>query len=244
MVKADYDMKVIVDGADALPVPGFLSMMALMKKDIAAGVRTPRSMMNRYWFAKAVVWYQQVEDIVLFENFVPPLLTEEEYLSQKGKVEGKGNPNPYAHKVTQAFTSNYTSIAEAAARTRNNPIYLELENLYRWLALAQALKKESAFEAADLKINSLLNDFREEKTKVEHQLKGRVNEFSMTNEQTRHEFLSCGGVEMRVTLSRAEISARRRLALDEFKKDVLRGRSRGQLMWPIVSTVDLGPTFS
>jgi hypothetical protein len=239
MVRADYDMKLVLDGSHPVAVPGFRSMRDLMRQDIARGLKPPRSMMNRYWFAKATAWFHEGDDVRLFEDFHPVLLTEEEYLSQAGKVEGKGHPNPYALAVTRSFTTHYAAIARAEAGLRTNTLYLELANLYRWLALAQSLVDARVFEQAALDITPVLNEYREPAVAVPRQLKGRVNALELNRGEERFEFLSCGGVEMEVGLHSRRLSPTRRAALGQFARAALQRSDSRVLAWRIAPGHDL-----
>ena len=71
MVKADYDMKGLVDGCDDLDIPGFDSLsditLAKAKSYIIQGkpIPIPLSSMNRFWFYPGENLYEEDEGIIL-----------------------------------------------------------------------------------------------------------------------------------------------------------------------------------
>ena len=210
MVRADYDMKRLVDGADTLEIPGFVSLTDLTleraKGDIVHGrpISIPLSSMNRFWFYPGKTLYPEDKGIVTIKECPVVLLTEEEYLSKGKRIEGKGRSNPLAQSFVDGFTKRYRDVA------KERPIYVELENLFRFVALAKIIKSKSAHEQAALDLRYLLDQHPTSVTPVKEHLPGRSN---VKHFEHRRDFTggyqiaqlwmpSCGGVSININISR------------------------------------------
>jgi hypothetical protein len=206
MVKADYDMKRLVDGADQLDIPGFTSLidmeLEIAKKSILSGkpISIPISSMNRFWFYPGKNRYLEDEDMVIIDECPVILLTEEEFLTKGGKVLGSGRANPYAKKFTEIFSTLYPRIA------KQRPIYYELENLFRFVALAKILKFKSPHEKIGLDMDYLLNQYPIRSTPVKTFLPGRSNLKGFKHRKEYEDgysnyqlwIPSCGGVSIEI----------------------------------------------
>jgi len=242
MVKADYDMKQLVDGSDTLEIEGFDSLtgmtMDLAREDIIANRRisVPLASMNRFWFHPGPNRYK--EDVGVVEITWCPviLLTEEEHLTKTGKIKGKGAPDPLAHQFAQDFSCHYNEIAG------KRPIYSELKGLFRFVALAKIIKFKGAEKEAGLDLSYLLDQYEVPDIQVPKQLPGRshIPEFEYSEEiKGRHRYIklwlpSCGGViiEMNVTPSMFIIDKGGTLKI--YKNNIIRDRkSPEELFWII-----------
>ena len=211
MVTADYDMKRIVDGSDNLELQGFQGLMDRMlaraKADMLAGGSTsiPGSMMNRFWFYPGSNTYVESEGVVLIKTCPVALLTEEQHLNHGGTaVEGTGAANPYAKQFADDFTDYYDRIAE------KRPIYTELQNLYRFVALAKILKHKSAIAQSGADLDYLFESYAVPHTHVSRRLPGRYNlktfehriDYDNGYETMRAWLPSCGGVGISIVVDR------------------------------------------
>lgn len=233
MVKADYDMKRLVDGSDSLSISGFISLTDMFVNEAKASILKgkhipPFSSMNRFWFSPGEVSYIEDAGIVFIKQCPVRLLTEEEHLKQWGT----GKRNPMAAK----FAKNFTKIYDCVAKER--PIYEELENLFRFVALAKAIKFRNPFFQAEKNLSYLLNNFHVTEKQVSRSLEGRSNvkRFEHRRDvyggyETAMLWLpSCGGVEIGIRVNQRNF--RNDTELSIIRDEVLRSRpSRDALAW-------------
>lgn len=240
MVKADYDMKRIVDGYDSLNISGLSSLTDMTldkaKSDIIQGRRIsiPISSMNRFWFYPGENRYTEDKGVVIIERSQVLLLTEEEFRSRKGGIVGKGSPNPLAQRFVESFTARYSEVAS------QRPIYTELENLFRFVALAKIMKFKSPHNEAKLDLGYLLENFKIQKTLVSQQLPGRSHvkrfenrkDFSGGYQVAQLWLPSCGGVGINTNVSQGNFSKDTTGRLSTLKTTVLKARpSSDALFW-------------
>lgn len=240
MVKADYDMKNLVDGSDSLNIPGFISLtdmsLEIAKSDIIQGkpVSIPLSSMNRFWFYPGKNGYREDERVVTIDQCPVVLLSEEEYLTKKGGITGTGRPDPLANRFCEIFTSKYAEVA------KQRPLYIELENLFRFVALAKIINFKSAHNEAGLDMTYLLEHFPVPQTSVSQHLPGRSNVKDFRHEQDipggrRTAMLwlpSCGGVGINISVSQSNFVKDTTGSLLAVKATVLKARpSPEALSW-------------
>ena len=204
MVKADYDMKKIADGTHELNLLWFSTLSDLQmeeaKKQYIHGHSTASSneSMNRFWFYPGEFRFLEDINAVMIETCKVKLLTEEEHLTSKGDISGTGRSNPIAEKFVNDFTYFYPEVAAQSS------IYYELENLFRFVALAKIMKLKAPHEKVGLSLDYLLNQYPILEKKVETYLPGRsnINHYKRQREsvegyQVSQLWLpSCGGVSM------------------------------------------------
>jgi hypothetical protein len=218
MVDADYHMKRLVNGSDDLHIDGFKSLTKLRENERSASNQVD---MNRFWFLPGDNSYVEDKGIVLIKNSDVRLETEEEFLSNTNKIQGRGHPDPLAKEFAETFTEKYAQIAQ------RNPIYKELEGLFRFVSLAQLLKYKNAPTKAGLNIDYLLNGFPEKKTHVDRTLGGLsyVGKGGYTQ-------MTCGGVSIDIGISAKNISWDSTEQLLEMKQTILATRpSIDTLFW-------------
>jgi len=241
MVKADYDMKKLADGSDTLNIKGFTSSgdMTLehAKNDIIAGRSLSKyiASMNRFWFYPGKNIYKEDNEIVLVDQCPVMLMTEGEYLDQKGDIEGTGRVDPIAKKFTDGFTQHYAAIA------RKRPIYTELENLFRFLAIANILEYKMSFTRSGLNLDFMVNNFQVPEKLVDRTLPGRSHvkrfqhkkEFDDGSSETRRLWLpSCGGVTIELDIATADFIHEKSGNLNKIKNRILNTRpSSKTLSW-------------
>lgn len=202
MVDADYYMKRLVDGSVTLEIEGFKSLtdmtLDVIREDVAKNrqIYIPAHTMNRFWFYPGETNFIEDKGIVILKKCQVVLLTEEEFLTTKGKIAGSGRPDRLAKEFVGTFTAKYEDIAG------ERPIYHQLEGLFRFTALSKLMKGKDAFSEAHFTPEYLLNRFPIKETSVDPFLPGisNVKEFQHKSEyHGGYSILnfwlpSCGGV--------------------------------------------------
>jgi hypothetical protein len=240
MVRADYDMKRLVDGTDSLTIQGFSSLadiaMAKAKNEIIQDkpLSIPVSSMNRFWFYPGENAYVQDQGIIIIMQSPVTLLTEAEYLGQGRKIAGTGLADPLAFEFTRSFTSRYAEVCLL------RPVYKELENLFRFVALARIIKTKSAVTESGVDLGYFLDRFQVPSTPVSRQLAGRshVRNFSHRKEMSGGYAIkqlwmpSCGGVGISIDVSDKNFIMDSSGKLGDLKSEVLTARpSSSALYW-------------
>lgn len=233
MVDADYYMKRLVDGSVSLDIDGFKSLtdmtLDVIKEDITNNkpLSIPSQTMNRFWFCPGETSFIESDGIVLIKKSQVILLTEEEYLTKKGKVAGSGRPNQLAKEFVDSFTKKYDQIA------REKPIYSELEGLFRVVALTKIMKHNEATSEAQITLDYLLNRFPVTKnTEIKRTLPGisNVKEFQHKSENSRRYSIlyfwlpSCGGVSININVKSSDIVKDKTGNLLKLKQNILNAR--------------------
>ena len=204
MVKADYDMKRLVDGSDELSIFAFNSLMGMEFEREKVRIRkgetraAPINNLNRFWFSPGEYRFLEDDNMVMINRCTVKLLTEEEHLNEEGKIVGAGRANPTAKQFAGDFTGFYDDIAA------ERPIFRELENLFRFVALAKVLKLKSPHLKIGLNLDYLLERYQISKEKVKAHLPGRYHvrkyegrtRYDGGNQTFKLWMPSCGGVEI------------------------------------------------
>lgn len=202
MVDADYDLKTLVDGSDALGTPGFTSLTDRLVAERQDGVTAnaagslPHSSLNRFWFCPGENIYQEDQGVVLIERCPVRLLTERMHADTGGKVAGTSSVDDNAEDFTEVFTALFDKISEQRS------IYRQLENLFRLGAVADALSSRRSDDKLDLRY--LLEDFPVSQTAVARSLPGREAVKRIEHREAfrggystyRLWIPSCGGVDL------------------------------------------------
>jgi len=239
LVIADYDMKSIVDGTDRLEnIDNFQSLldMSLDKASDDALNDRPMSVsfsMNRFWFYPGDNLYEEDDGIIMIKQCPVTLLTNETYLNQNDKVVDAKGPNEDAQLFAHRFSLLYNEISD------QRPIYSELSNLFRFVAIAKIIEFKKLENSLNLKY--LLEDFNILKTKVDKQLPGRsaVKNFDHRKElpngyQSIHIILpSCGGVDVSIKTTNSQFIRRHNNDLKYLKKTVLSKKGQGDISWSV-----------
>jgi hypothetical protein len=203
MVKADYDMKILADGSDKLDTPGFISMTDMALEEARQAVLQKQaasisiSGLNRFWFYPGENVYEEDQGAVFLKYCPVNLLTEKMYSDAGGKALHTGMVHPQAKR----FADNFTALYDEMARQR--PIYRELENLFRFVALANLMKPE---KTVSVDLLYLIEDFKIASTPVAKSLPGRYavkdwehrEETQQGSSTLRLWFPSCGGVDIAI----------------------------------------------
>jgi hypothetical protein len=243
MVDADYYMKRLVDGSVTIDIDGFRSLtdmtLDVARDAIERGKRiSMHAQLNRFWFFPGKNSFVDNQGIAVIEESPVQLLTEEEFLTKNREIVGTGRVDPLAHKFANDFSFHYNVIK------KKEPIYAELEGLFRFVAIAKLMKVKETPTEAGIGLGYLMNHFPVENTPVSRTLPGisNVKDFSRRIETTngyREIYLwlpSCGGVLIAIDVKREDIRNDTTGGLLELKRRVLQARPSAQaLSWNVPS---------
>jgi len=235
MIDADYYMKKLVNGSVQVGVAGFESLTDMTMKKIREDVVNNRPIsvriggLNRFEFIPGGNTYLEDEDIVFIEKCPVTLTTEEEYLSTKGdQIGGTGQADPLAQQFADSFSVHYDEIA------KKEPIYLELEGLFRFVALAKIMKEKGR----TLNLDYLLERFPVPENPVASTLPGisHVKDFEHRwdyqggSRIAQFWLPSCGGVSIGINANPENFQQQR---MYELRETILQARpSLASLIWP------------
>lgn len=240
MVDADYYMKRLVDGSVTLDINGFESLtdmtLNIIQQDIAneRPVSVPLMSLNRFWFYPGENSFLEDKGVIYIKRSDVRLLNEEEFLTKSGEVAGTGRPDPLADKFAQGFSDKYAEIA------KKEPVYAELDGLFRFVALARIMKYRDASSEAGLSLDYLLDHYPVKSTPVSRTLPGissvkEVKHRSETQEGYNVLYLwlpSCGGVSIDISVREGNIERDKSDALSEIRGTILDTRpSKDALFW-------------
>ncbi|MDI6808733.1 MAG: DUF1598 domain-containing protein [Candidatus Eisenbacteria bacterium] len=232
MVEADYYMKRLVDGSVDLGIPGFESLSGMTLNVLREDSRNsrpmsvPLSFLNRFWFYPGESSFTQDKGVTYINKFEVGLLSEEEFLTERGEVAGTGKPNPLAGKFAKNFSEQYAAIAGM------KPIYAELEGLFRFVALTKIMKEKDAITESGMNLDYLMNNYPVSGAQVDETLPGIQNmkEFSDTT-WTKDGYIThyvwlptCGGVSIDAKIQGKDIVWDKTGRLLEIRKNVLSAR--------------------
>jgi hypothetical protein len=228
MVKADYDMKRLVDGSDLLDIPGLVSVTDLDVSSAQAQIdqRQPVSLsgahFNRFWFYPGENVYAEDGDVILIRECPVKLLTEQNYNARGDKQAGN------VDRLADDFARSLTILFDKVAQTR--PVYAELAGLFRFEALAKIMKSRLAQNGPDL--SYFLDSYPVALTTVDRSLPGRHAvkqiQHSDTTPTGRIEltlwFPSCGGVDIGIEPKIARFERPAPSELSDLSRDLLGSR--------------------
>lgn len=175
MVEADYFMKSICNGAATIDGITGLSKIVAQKarKEIEGTNRLSMTgpMYNRFWFNpdRVSLFRTNENGTVILVNCPVVLLTEEEAATPTGDLGGKSRPHPDAKKFADDFTKRYKNTA------KTTPIYRELENLYRFVAVADILDQTATDEESRRTVVELVRDVPIERHHFEATIPGKYS---------------------------------------------------------------------
>jgi hypothetical protein len=236
MVDADYYMKRLVDGSVNLQIPGFVSLtdyvLGKLKEDVRNNRRSAFSIssVNRFEFYPGENLYLEDSGIVVIDKCPVQLLTEEEYLSHSGKLQGTGLADPSADLFARNFSAEYENIA------KKKPIYQELEGLFRFVALAKIME----FKELEIDLRYMLNEYPVAQTEVDPSLPGisHVKDFQHRQEYSGGYSIiklwlpSCGGVRIDIDISSKNFVKSTSTRLVQLRSAVIKFRPSSEtLFW-------------
>lgn len=236
MVEADYHMKQLVNGGDSLNNLWFSSMSELQADQIKELIRSRKSVfipaadLNRFWFAPGENSYLESDGIVAIRFCPVTLMTEKEQFTQKGKRGGTGRAAPNALKFAREFTASFFEIAD------KRPIYRQLENLYRFVALAKIIKCRAPHRQAGLNLDYLLVKYPLRPVTVRKKVPGRFNvtrvKYPLKNNGEEGERIfkiwvpNCGGVTIDMKTKPRQFKKDKSNALDDLKQKTIDERTQ------------------
>ncbi len=240
MVDADYYAKRLVDGSASLLLDGFENLVDMTLDSVRQDrlknqpITISASCLNRFEFCPGENQYRYDDGIVLIDKCPVFLLTEEQYLTKDNEISGRGKPDPLAEKFACDFTRRYPEIA------RQKPIYRELEDLFRFVALAKIMKLKQVDNQIDL--GYLLDQAPISPVKVDPTLPGisQVKElrhrwdFPDRSETLQLWLPSCGGVSMRIEVNPEDLLKEGKGELTELRESITKSRPSGSvLFWDV-----------
>lgn len=188
MLEADFAMKQITDGSMRLGIPGFESLFD--SRIGGSGVNAANT--NRFWFTAGPFRYALDPDGFTFEVAEVALVTEAEHLTRSGQFKSSGQTDNLAQAYACRFTKNYPKISELPGFE----VYKELEDMYRWVALAQIVKGQDLFQAAGYAPLYLLNDWPIRSARLPATLPGRARVEVYQDGGLNYRLATCGGVSI------------------------------------------------
>jgi len=244
-VEADYYMKRIVNGSVFLGIEGFESLTDITLKEVKEAVvqnrpvSIPISCIDRFWFCPGDSRYLEDKGVVIIKMCQVKLLTEEEFITKTGEVTGAGSANPLAQKFSENFTAKYEQISQKKS------IYIELESLFRFVALARIIKYKELASKAKICLDYLINRWPVKETSVDRTLPGLSHakgfdhrrDFAGGYQIVQLRLPSCGGVSMDIGVGKINFSTDKTEKLPKLRKAVLETRpSQNAVYWdcPVV----------
>lgn len=197
MVDADYDLKSICNGTAAVPgVTSFSDLALRQAKDEISrtGKLGTLDFFNRFWFNPGAVAYRTDGNLFLLTACKVVLLTEQEAVSPEGKRKGTSQASPLARQFADQFTARFDDVARA------KPVYRELENLYRSVAVAGLMAAEARRAGALRVLNDSLGQVAVSKEKPAKTVAGKSAVKKLEGQVPGGTYVlwlpSCGGVSV------------------------------------------------
>lgn len=166
--------------------------------------------MSRFWFSPGDSTYEVRDGATILRSCDVKLLTEAEYLTERGAIAQMGRPDPNADQFARSFSQRYSQIAA------QRPIYKELKSLFSFVAIARLMKDDGLSRTASRSIGYLLRGYKVPCVPVSRAVNGltdvrTIDEAVDTpNGKTRFALIqsSCGGVSMSVRPRRIKTASR------------------------------------
>jgi hypothetical protein len=238
MVEADYDMKSIVDGSAKLDISGFKSLTEMTLEKVSDDVLKNRPIsislsMNRFWFYPSINKYEESSGMVLIQQSLVSLLTNETYLNKSDHIVDAAGTNPQAKVFAENFSLLYKNIAQ------ERHIYLKLENLFRFVALANIIKYKYPDLTNKFNLTYLLEKYPVKNTIVKKQLPGRSsvkrvdhrNDFEGGYQITQLRIPTCGGVDSAIKIGPNNFKHSSSQEPTRFKSTILNSRPKDAVFW-------------
>jgi hypothetical protein len=207
MVDADYHMKSVVNGDEKFPGISSNNDLEIEQSRRDAyerrGAKSSR-ISNRYWFNPGKPLYRRDDSAFILDACPVVLRTEAQSVTPEGTRMGPSRPDPLAQKFADQVTANYKTLA------KRKPRYRELENLYRFVALAQLLQGEGREFGFNDQLDRLFRRVEIERYDNPTTLPGKpsTHKYSGRTRDGRYYYRgilrSCGGVSMNFTIAPAE----------------------------------------
>jgi hypothetical protein len=232
MVEADYAMKKLVDGTEVIAVPGFRSHTELVldqcRADYMLGkpISVKPSTLNRFWFSFGNTTVVEKNGTLLMPLLRIKILTESEFVEKSGKRSQAGTRDPLADEFSDQFSAFYDDILA------KQPLYRDLESLFKFQFIAKAMVLKDAFEQAGCDAAELLDTYVIADAEPITTVAGRpfyteVEVRKPVEGGSRIAYFrlpSCGGVSMDITLNDSIIVKDTRNLTPKISAQVLKER--------------------
>jgi hypothetical protein len=143
LVASDYRMKRLAMELERSPVAGLPSYVQMISK---ASTRAVNNANPRWWLACNYEPLAASDDRLAWELRGPAVkaLTEDEVVSDGGRVEGTGKASPMAQKWADLLTEKYDDVSGKIS------VFAELRNLMDLCVIGALLEKEGLWDKAGL----------------------------------------------------------------------------------------------
>ncbi len=247
MVEADYKMKKIVAGSDSIDIAGFVNIDNMLTNMIRKKIKENKLSEirdhnpNRFWFYPGENEYEEWDGIVIIKQYSIKLLTEQQFLNFWLFRNNEAHNETLFEEYSKQFSAYFPKIA------KRYPIFQELENLFRFVTLANILhfKFRTHSSLIDEVLSYFIKEFPLEKVNVPTSLYGissiKKIEYNQKLEKSRIQviFPVCGGVIVKLDLSSKDIKRDNSGYLSKLKELILDSRpSRNSLYWDVTNPKD------
>ena len=234
MVEADYYLKRVSNGtAEFAGITSYVDrVLAKARSQIhqTGGLSMPMQLYSRFWFNAGEVKYGQHGQVRVLKKCRVKLLTEDEAMTVGGGRLSLGTANPSATSFAADVTSKYGTLAKA------KPIYRELENLYRFSAIAELMVEETADTKFARVIDDFLSEVDVERVEPTRTLPGQyaVERLQGTVGNMYYQLWlpSCGGVSIGIKLDETSRDPNLTAVAAALRQEILKSRpSEETVVW-------------
>jgi|GEM_PF-2376741 hypothetical protein len=233
MLEADYHMKKVSQGLVTVP-----PIQSLIDIHMNAGSKKPnQSNMSRFWFKceTSSPRFQHEENIVMLDACDVIVLTEAQGTTGDGRLFDSGETNEESEMFADNLSRNFRIAATQVE------VYAQLENLYRLLALMNAMKLQGHLQDHNNLFNSVASSspyVRE--FKIPATYPGLTNAKTSTEEFTQENgtliseklYFVCGGVDMSTPVSNEKMRKGGN-ELTKLRDQILASRSDQNVSWSL-----------
>ena len=199
LVAADYRMKRLAMNLEKSPVKGMQSYLELVGKRVSKDVNP------RWWMACNYNPLAASDDGLAWELRGPgvKVMTEDEFVSEEGKVEGTGRTSSAAQRWADTMTAKYEELSAA------DPIFGELRNLMDMCVIVALIEKERLCEKAGCSLPILSSKTSELTPRQWNAAKQIAPEVSFLRTRNAWIVTASGGVQIESwqAASRTEVSS-------------------------------------
>lgn len=200
LVAADYRMKRLAMNLEKSPVKKMPSYVELIK-----GKRVSNKENPRWWMACNYEPLAASDDGLAWELRGPgvKVMTEDEFVTEDGKVEATGRANAAAKHWANTMTAKYEQLAEA------DPVFGELRNLMDMCVIAALIEKERLCEKVSCSLPMLTSNASELAAEKWNAPKRIAPEVSFLRTRKSWIVTASGGVQIESwqVASKTEVSA-------------------------------------
>ncbi len=233
LLRADYALKGLANGSEALGLRGFPGMAELRRirfqSEQAQGAppAAPLPSLARYWFHPGSQEWESAEGLVVLKRCPIVLMTEEMFGRLRG---GDTSAAPPADDLAEAFAYGFTRLYDQVAEAK--PVFRELEGIFRLVAAAKLVRDRFPESEAGTAFPALFQGWRLPRAGTEAEVPGlpelqhfdHARSTPMGMEIDRYWLPSCGGISVAVEPGKAWVRRQRDPRLPAFRKEVLAAR--------------------